>query len=190
MKGLHKAFGILVSVMLVVVAGTAKDGRPSFSITITAPERVKVGSMVELNIVVRNDADHPIIFGYDGPTHNETNFTYDVRDSTGNVPSPSAYMKSPGPSVANTTYRPLKVGETLNLSIDLCKMYELTPGMYTVRLSRFENAFAVYGSDKPEDTDLARTYKVEPHPPKALYEPSPHSNLEVKSNVVTVTVTP
>jgi hypothetical protein len=61
--------------LAMVVTGLAQDAKPSFSINISAPERVKVGSAVELDIIVKNIADHPIVFGSDGLTHNETNFT-------------------------------------------------------------------------------------------------------------------
>jgi hypothetical protein len=68
-------------------------------------------------------------------------------------------------------------------------MFELVPGKYTVQLSRFENAFAVYGSTKREDTDSGSKRKDQSGPP-VLYEPSPNSNLEIKSNTVTVIVVP
>jgi hypothetical protein len=99
-------------------------------------------------------------------------------------------MKGPGPQFVKPTYLKLAPGETLKLSIDLYKMFELTPGKYTVRLSRFENAFALYGSDRREDTDLGPNHKIDPHPPVPIYEPSPNSNLEVKSNTLTITVGP
>jgi hypothetical protein len=84
----------------------------------------------------------------------------------------------------------LKPGETLKISVDLCKMFELPPSRYTVQLSRFENAFALYGSGRREDTDLGPDHKIDPHPPVPIYEPSPNSNLEVKSNTITLTVIP
>jgi hypothetical protein len=73
--------------LAMVVTGLAQDPKPSFSIIINAPESMKVGSMVELSIIVKNVVDHPIIFGSYGLTHNETNFTFDVRDSMGKVAS-------------------------------------------------------------------------------------------------------
>jgi hypothetical protein len=177
-----------VITLAMVVTALAQGPKPSFSITISAPESVKVGSTVELDIVVKNIADHPIVFGSYGLTHNETNFTYDVRGSAGNVPSDTPYMNGPGPQFGKDTYSNLKPEETLKLSIDLCKMFELTPGKYTVQLSHFENAFALYGSGRREDSDLGPNHKIDPRPPVPVYEPSPNSNLEVKSNTITVTV--
>ena len=190
MRSLTKGSVVSTVVALaMVVTGLAQDAKPSFSITISAPERVKVGSAIELSIIVKNIADHPIVLGSDGLTHNETNFTYDVRDSAGNVPADTPYMKGPGPQFVKPTYSKVAPGETLKLSIDLCKMFEFTPGKYTVQLSRFENAFALYGSLKRGDADSGAKHDAEQHPP-VIYEPSPNSNLEVKSNAITVTVGP
>jgi hypothetical protein len=184
--------GSLVSTAMtlaMVVTTFGQNPKPSFSITISAPQSVKTGSTVDLDIVVKNVADHPIVLGSDGLTHNETNFTYDVRDPAGNAPSDTPYMKGPGPQFGKLTYSKLAPGETLKLGIDLCKMFEFAPGKYTVQLSRFENAFAVYGSMKRGDADSGAKHDTEQHPP-VIYEPSPNSNLEVKSNTITVTVGP
>jgi hypothetical protein len=99
-------------------------------------------------------------------------------------------MKGPGPQFGKVTYSKLKPGEALKLSIDLCKMFELTPGKYTVQLSRSENAFAMYGWERREYTDLGPNHKAAPGPPPPIYEPSPNTNLEVKSNMITVSVVP
>ena len=69
-------------------------------------------------------------------------------------------------------------------------MFELTPGKYTVQLSRSENAFAMYGWERREYTDLGPNHKAAPGPPPPIYEPSPNTNLEVKSNMITVSVVP
>jgi hypothetical protein len=99
-------------------------------------------------------------------------------------------MKGPGPQFGKVTYSKLKPGEALKLSIDLCKMFELTPGKYTVQLSRSENAFAMHGWERREYTDLGPNHKAAPGPPPPIYEPSPNTNLEVKSNMITVSVVP
>jgi hypothetical protein len=188
MKRLYQSFATLaVGILTLAIASFASSAKPAFSITINAPDSVKLGSAIEMSIIVKNVADHPIVLGSDGLTHNETNFTYDVRDAAGTIPSATPYMKGPGPSFGKVTYSKLAPGETLKLSIDLCKMFQFTPGKYTVQLSRFENDFVLGG-------DGAAAAVGPPHnfvqKPPVLFEPSPHSNLKVTSNKITVTVVP
>jgi hypothetical protein len=190
MKRLYKPLASLgVGILAMAIASFASNAKPAFTITISAPASVKLGSAIEMSIIVKNVADHPIVLGSDGLTHNETNFTYDVRDAAGTIPSATPYMKGPGPSFFKMTYSKLAPGEMLKLSIDLCKMFEFTPGKYTVQLSRFENDFALGGKPKGADAGVGPPHNFVQKPP-VLFEPSPHSNLKVTSNKITVTVVP
>ncbi|HTZ98224.1 MAG TPA: hypothetical protein VMB18_17605 [Terriglobales bacterium] len=163
----------------------AQATRPSFSISIGAPKDIESDS-VELSITITNISDHDVVLGSGG--HTETDFTFQVKDSTGKAPPEAPYMKGLGPDFGNLSYSMLKPGESLKRALDLRKMFVLPPGKYSIQVSRFENAFAIYGSKNRAATDLGPGHKSEPVGP--LYEPSPNSNLEIKSNTIRFTVVP
>lgn len=151
----------LVVCLSAICVAVDQEARPSFSITISAPHAASVGSPVELTIVVRNLTDRSIVFANYGPTRNEKNFTFDVRDAAGNQPSYTAFMKSPAPSFGNLGYLTLRSGESSNFTIDLCKIFELPPGKYTIVLSRLEHAF-IRGVAEPSEKEVrSNTITVE-----------------------------
>jgi len=162
----------LTGALALTTAALGQNAKPSFSITISGPSEVKAGAASYVDIVVENISSHQIMFGWDGrgERHAQSCFAIDIHDLAGKVP---AYIPDYRKQAhyMNVMYTHLEPGEKLTFRLDLHEVFELTPGKYTVQLSRHENAFATYGPDWKN-------------------EPSPNSNLKVDSNTITMTVTP
>ena len=174
----------LTVALALTTAASGQNGKPSFSITISGPSEVNAGSPSYVDIVVENVTNHRITFGWDGrgEKHAQSNFDIDIRDFAGKVPAYAPdYRKA---RFLNIMYTHLEPGEKLTFRLDLHEVFELTPGKYTVQLSHYENAFAMYGPEKPEDAN------VPGHKEVPWNVPSPNSNLKVDSNTITTTVTP
>lgn len=182
---------LLVSMAATLATVTlGQSAQPSFSISIDAPKTFKANSAIELQVEVRNTSDHPIIFGSFGLDRGEQCFIFAMHREDGSTPPDAAYMSSTASQFGRLKYSKLAPEQSLKLSIDLRKRFDLSPGTYSVQLSRFENDFAVYGSTRREETDLGPGHVQRQTPVPPLYQPSPNSNLEVKSNTITFTVLP
>jgi len=177
----------------------AQEGKPEFSIAISAPESVKAGApQIILNATVTNITDHPIALDSAGCL--EQDFTVDVRNAQGKSPVKTPYMKAitgedqgPGPQVVIATgslfVRDLKPGEIWKMSTDLNYLYDhLPPGEYTVTLSRPDYQVSLYRlvwstmKDNPEHK--------QPDPSQPNPRPGPLPKAVAKSNTITLTVLP
>jgi hypothetical protein len=182
---------LLVSMAATLVTATlGQSAKPSFSISINAPKTFKANSAVELQVEVRNTSDHPIIFGSFGLDRGEQCFIFAMHREDGSTPPDAAYMKSTASQFVHLKYLRLVPEESLKLSIDLPKRFDLSPGTYSLQLSYFENSFALYGPASREASDLGPGHVQSQQPAIPLAQPSPNSNLEVKSNTITFTVLP
>lgn len=164
--------------LLIIVVGSlvsltvgGKSAKPYFSVTISAPQAVKVGSAAILNIAVTNTSSTttPFSSGY-GEDQGEFGCDFSVLTAEGKPAPETRYMKAvegkdqgPGPQLVISTRSlstRLAPGESMKFRADLNKLFDLEPGKYTVQLSRFESAW----EGRPEAV--------------------------VKSNTITITVTP
>jgi hypothetical protein len=177
-KSIPVGFAILFAIAL---TGVAQSDKPPVTITVSAPQTGKLGSKIQLDIVLTNVSNH-IVGGYfEDLSHGELNFDFDVRDSQGQTVPETCYMKAvegaPRGSCPDYILRThkgfsedsIKPGETVTASADLSQLYDLQPGTYTVQLSWFEK----------------RTRYRDP-----LKSRPPAGVITAKSNIATVTVTP
>jgi hypothetical protein len=171
----HATKMILPAIMAAAaVAAAAQPPTPTFSMAISAPDTVKLGAKLSVNLALKNESGQPIYF-LRSPAHGEAELYTDLgmRDEKG-VPVPEGRYyralkghpeeqrkaKKPGfdPPIAvgGSRYREvIPPGETWNDSIVVTGLLELTNlGKYTITLSRYD----------------------------------PESKTVVKSNTVTVTV--
>jgi len=162
----------LTVALALTTTALSQNAKLSFSITISGPSEVKAGSASYVDIEVENVSNHRITFGWDdrGEKHAQSCFAIDIHDFAGKVPAytPDYRKQARYMNVIDTHLEP---EEKLKFRLDLREVFELTPGKYTVQLSRHENSFAMYGPDWKN-------------------EPSPNSNLKVDSNTIAITVTP
>src|SRR3982074_2452578 len=82
---------LMATLVALVCTGIAQDDKPEFSIAISAPQSVKTGSFVAVDVILTNISDHDIKL--DDDAHGERNFDLDVRDSQGIRPSETLYLK-------------------------------------------------------------------------------------------------
>jgi hypothetical protein len=178
LKSIPVAFAVLFAITLTVIAQNAK---PPVSITINAPQTVKVGSKIRLDVTMTNISNHVVHGHFEDLAHGELNFDFDVRDSQGQPVPQTCYMKGAQgadrgscPEFIFRTHKGygddlLKPGETITASADLIDLYDLQPGTYTVQVSWFEG----------------RTRYRNPQQPRP-----PNGTAVAQSNIVSITVTP
>jgi hypothetical protein len=179
---------------------SAQKTRPEFSIAISAPPIVKVGTPISVKITVTNTSNHVIAF--DRWDVGQRDFNIEIVDLQGNPAPSTKYMKAtrgedqgPGPQVVfagSLVQTDLKPGEALKETADLKELFDLEPGKYTVHLWRrdFQEGHVTSGvTTKPEDMDLSKPPQEgisQPNPPRAAAKPK----AVAKSNMITITVTP
>jgi len=138
---------LMVLLCDIAAAQQAQKGKPEFSISISAPESLKVGSRMMIGITVSNTSGRAITFDGDDLYRGERNFNVEMLDSAGAFPPETRYLKAikgedqgPGPTrlVVNGKYfqRDLKPGESLKGELNLTELYDLKAGSYTVTLWR------------------------------------------------------
>jgi hypothetical protein len=196
LKVLLLNIAVILTMCLTVLAESAK---PSVSIAINGPPSTKAGSATKVNIIVTNTSNSTNVFAHGYPDQGEFDFDFNVLSSEGKPVADTRYMKAvkgkdqgPGPQlVINTRFLStrLEPGKTLKASADLSKLFDLAPGKYTVQLSRFENAHSEYTNfPMNRDTDLHRPEGSQPLQPQP--QPVRPRGAMVKSNTITITVTP
>jgi hypothetical protein len=170
--------GIAVTCM-----GFGQNSNASFSITISAPQSVKTGSAAKVDITVKNISKQPIVFGiFNDAARAELNFGLDVLGPDGKRPSETPYMKNKTIHGSFGVIH-LKPGETLQVSEDFSKLFDLTPGTYTIRLSRGEND-NIPSQGRPGDSDLRKPAGTQPQ------QSIPAPGAIVQSNEIRLTVVP
>ncbi len=134
----------LAAIAVVSPSQGAHDTKSStlpFSITITAPAEIKVGSEIEVRVQMTNTSANEISAGTFYVDGVDTAYSYDVRDSAGN-PSRRRTSDMAGSVKLGT----LKPGETTEEGTLVGRVFNMTrPGQYTIQLSR-----AVSGSPKAQ----------------------------------------
>jgi hypothetical protein len=167
--------------------GFGQNLNEPFSITISAPQSVKTGSVAKMNVIVKNVSKRPIFFGIcSDATRARLNFGFDVRGSDSRPASETPYMKDKRIE-GHYGDVDLKPGETFQVREDISKLFDLTPGAYTIQLSRGENDCILHPPGRLADAELQKpvvTQLTQPQPSL----PTPMAI--VKSNVVTLTVVP
>jgi hypothetical protein len=140
-------------VLTVSLTALAESTKPYFSVTISAPQRVKAGGAAIVSIAVTNTSKSTTAFS-SGFREDQGEFECDfnVLASDGKQAPETRYMKAikgkdqgPGPQLVTNTKSlstRLAPGEALKFSADLNKLFDLAPGKYTVQLSHFESAWA------------------------------------------------
>ena len=78
-------FVLAITPLALLSVGLAQEKQPSFSLTISAPQTVKAGVSVQLNITVMNISSSPINFELSRAM--AFDFLYKVQDSEGKEPS-------------------------------------------------------------------------------------------------------
>ncbi|HLM83011.1 MAG TPA: hypothetical protein VK302_20610 [Terriglobales bacterium] len=164
-----------------------QDSNEPFSITISAPQSVKIGSVAKMSIIVRNVSKRSILFGIcSDATRVRLNFDFDVHGPDGRPASETPYMKDKRIEGHYGTVD-LKPGGTFRVSEDIEKLFDLTPGAYTIQLSRGENDCVLHPPGRLADLELRKPVVTG----LPQLEPSlPTPRAIVKSNVVTLTVVP
>jgi hypothetical protein len=155
--------------------GAGKAPLP-YSITISTPNLiVKAGSQVRITIIVKNITDRKVpVMQSNGVDEGEFNYDLDIRDEQGKQAPETNELRSlrgepdehghrhASYIVSEITYY-LKPGETLQDGIIANKLYDLSkPGKYTIQVSRYKPEYGKHGFSKAR----------------------------VKSNKITLTVTP
>ncbi len=167
--------------------GFGQDSNERFSITISAPQSVKVGSVAKMSIIVKNVSKRPIFFGIcSDATRARLNFDFDVQGPDGRPASETPYMKDKRIEGHYGTID-LKPGDTFRVSEDINKLFDLTSGAYTIQLSRGENDCVLHPPGRPADVELRKPVVTE------LTQPQPSLPIPraiVKSNIVTLNVVP
>jgi hypothetical protein len=160
----------------------AQDLKPSFTISISAPNTVKAGSLARMDISLVNISNRTITLSTGNNTEGELNFDIDVRDSEGKraAPKPDAW-----PLSGHLGYVNLKPGEKLKASADVGKLFDLKPGSYSVQVIRAEGADRLVFPQQRQ-SDLRGPEALQPAQPQPVAPIGP----AIKSNTITVTVVP
>jgi hypothetical protein len=171
----------IAALFAITFPGLAQSAKPPVSIVISAPQAVRAGSKIKMDVTLTNVSNHGVIGYFEDVSHSEFNYDFDVRDSEGKPAPETRLMRAekgldpgPGPHIWITThlgvggYR-VKPGESIKGSADLSELYNLQPGTYTVQLSWWENRARYRDPQKPRP---------------------PAGAVVAKSNTITVTITP
>ena len=176
---------------------TAKGRKPTFSIAISAPQAVKKGSPIMVEITVTNVSNRAIHFDGEFPNQGERDFKIDVLDSQGNPAPETRYMKAiwgedqgPAPThivlTGHRVQRDLVPGQIWKEEADLTQVFILEPGTYKVRFSRpdfdsrMEQVSPNQAHSEAKNSPLPSNAQPPPVKPKAV----------AKSNTITVNIVP
>jgi hypothetical protein len=179
----------------------ARDGKAEFSIVISAPQSVKAGANVVVDIAATNVSDHAIVFGsWNDPHYGERDFGVDVFNSQGELAPRTQYGKAvreedqgPGSTIVftgNSTTRYLALGETRKESSRISELFDLKPGVYRVKVWRadYHETSPPTIASAPEDSDLRKPAGT--HPSPATNPPPAKPKAIARSNTITITITP
>ena len=190
MKISSKSLTSSASIVLVTLAAcfaSAQTTNAPFSITVGGPERIKGGSTATISITVKNVTKDLIGLGFfSDPTDAKLMFAFDVRGADGRPAPETPFMKDK-PLEGRFGRVNLKPGETLQMSADLNKLFDLTPGTYTIQLSRGVDDYILLPPGRPEDTDLQKPQGVQPD--RRLPAPKKPGAI-MRSNEIRLTVVP
>jgi len=140
------------SILFAIDASSAQGGpptqssKPTFSISLTADKDInKVGSEVRVKATVTNISNSKIALGRSMDDRGEFEFAIDVHNDKGTVPPLTEYgrgvIKHEIPvMVPYGGYSNLQPGETFKSELIVTKLFELSPGKYTVQLERTEES--------------------------------------------------
>src|ERR1700740_1705112 len=147
LKSIPVGFATLLAITLTVIAQSAE---PPVSITINAPQTVKVGSKIRLDVTMTSLSNHVVHGHFEDLAHGELNFDFDVHGSQGQPVPETCYMKAVEgadrgscPEFIFRTHKGyaddlIKPGQAITASANLSELYELPPRTYTVQVSWFE----------------------------------------------------
>jgi len=174
-------WGLGAALLAMAFTGFAQNVEPPVSIVIRAPQNIKVGSTVKLDITMTNVSNRVVEGHFESAIRGELNYDIEVRDSKGKSAPETCYMKAVDgldrgtcPDFILRTHKgigedSLKPGEAIKGSADLNELFDLQPGTYTIQASWFEKRPNYRASKKPG------------HPTGVVV---------AESNVVTVTIIP
>jgi hypothetical protein len=130
-----------ITTLILFSIGQAQDNRPSFSLSISAPQTVKARAPVPLDITVKNISGSRIHIDISGGM--AFDFLFSARDSEGKKAPETLYYQAIQGKDPHTTIIPrihiphwLSPGETLKLNMDLTLLFDFKPGKYAIELSR------------------------------------------------------
>ena len=129
------------------------DTRQSFSVTLGAPTpKVKAGSPVQLNVVVKNISGHDIQLWRNAQGQEGFVYKIEIKDEKGVTPPDTKFgrdlkgLEDPRLITPDTPLKgsggwiPVKAGETLTDSIDVSRLHEVVkPGKYNLKVRRFDD---------------------------------------------------
>ena len=194
---------VAIVVLMTIVIGRAglaqKDAPAKVSLTISAPPTVVAGSPLMLEVVLQNTSSKVTTLGYDGWHVAETLFGLQVEDSSGRIVPDQESVRG----YTSLVVLDLKPKETMKVSVDLIKHFDLQPGTYSVRAKTTDREFWMAPHPEPNlyAGRMERLYRLQPDiyaaPGKITETPArgetvtpPPPGKKVKSNVITVTVLP
>ncbi len=150
--------------------GVGRQSLPSFSIAISGPQVIKVGSPAKIVILVTNQSRRTILYSMDAPGRGERNFIVDVHDSFGNPVTKTQYFKAvsredqgSGPQIVvlgKVLEFSFKPGANVKDSASLSELFDFRPGNYTVRLSRDEGYHTIVVPNPSEERRTAQQSSV------------------------------
>ena len=135
----YHSVGILVPIMLVSSA-LVRSAESPFSLTITGPSAITVGSELKVTVELRNTSDHPLLLTNHGAGgHGQEGLYLEVRDSRGNIlPLTEHYRRSQkeGEDGSFFTFTVPPNGTSRSMVV-VDHLYQLsTPGKYTIWAER------------------------------------------------------
>jgi hypothetical protein len=155
MKCTASKIAFVLAIIFSAAISTSAD-TPLFSVTLDTPRApLKSGAKLVLRVTVKNTSDHNIPFKRTNNPQSNEEFRYeiDVRDGSGHRAPPSAQVRalqgqiSMVEDINNHAYW-VKPGESYSDDLEITKLFDLTPGEYTVWVSKD----LLSRQPRPEDT--------------------------------------
>jgi hypothetical protein len=114
-------------------AAKSKPINPPFALSISSEPVFALGSAVEVRIRLTNTSAHEIHGSAMNVDGFAISYNYDVRDQSGNKLEQKPFDQSR--RIGGPTFT-LKPGQTQGDSTNLSEYYDISPGKYTVQLSK------------------------------------------------------
>ncbi|HUJ31712.1 MAG TPA: hypothetical protein VLY23_10565 [Candidatus Acidoferrum sp.] len=132
---MRKMFWLVLLAAALAAPCLSQEGNatsPDFSLTISAPAHIKVGSEVDLTIKITNTSTHDIDAGSFYADGVDMAYRYELRDSVGNLVR-NKHREMIGSIRAKT----LKPGDSAEEKVLISRIADMTrPGQYKLRVSR------------------------------------------------------